>query len=74
MYTLLNNVTLPFPVLTPAPIVTQSASVTNEMAATVAGELAIDLHKRFAVVPEIRALGTGGRYIIRPGAALRWSW
>jgi hypothetical protein len=73
-YALLNNVTLPLPVPTPAPIVTQSASVTNEMAATVAGELAIDLQKRLAAVPEIRALGAGGRYIIRPGAALRWSW
>jgi hypothetical protein len=73
-YTPLNNTVPPFPVPTPAPDITQSSSVANEMAATVAGEVAIALHGHFAVVPEIRALGVSTRYIIRPGASLRWQW
>jgi hypothetical protein len=41
-------------------------------AATVGFELAIDLTKRLAVVPEMRAHAFGGQIVLRPGAAVRW--
>ena len=58
----------------PSSTTTTSMSVADETAATVAGELAVALSQRAALVPEIRAHGFGGRFILRPGVALRWSF
>jgi hypothetical protein len=58
----------------PPPRTTTSMSIGNDTAATVAGELAVALSERAALVPEMRAHGFGGRFILRPGVALRWSF
>jgi hypothetical protein len=73
-YSFLNNVVPPFPVPIPAPMTTHRAMVTNEMAPIVAGELAVALTRHVAIVPEVRALGTDERYVLRPGASIRWTW
>lgn len=56
----------------PAPTMTTSTSVANDMAATLAAELSIALSSRAALVPEMRAHSFGGRFILRAGVALRW--
>jgi hypothetical protein len=62
----------------PALIVRPYMVVDNVPAATVGGELAIDLARHFALVPELRAhafsLSGGGPsgFAIRPGLAARW--
>jgi hypothetical protein len=50
-------------------------SVTYGLTATVAAEAAIELSRRFAVVPEMRALAGGlGGIVLRPGVAAQWRW
>ena len=56
------------------PTVTRITTVTNEIAATVGGEVAVGVTRHGAVVPEVRALGVNSRYIIRPGVAFRWTF
>jgi hypothetical protein len=49
--------------------------VSYGLTATVAAETAIELSRRFAVVPEIRALAGGlGGIVLRPGAAAQIRW
>jgi hypothetical protein len=75
-YTIQNNPTFPgvIPIPTPEPTNTQVTSVTNEVAATVGGEVAIAVNARSAVVPELRAFGAGTHFVIRPGVAFRWTF
>jgi hypothetical protein len=61
-------------VLLPTPRPTTLNSVANEMAATVAAELAFAFFEHAAVVPEVRAHGFASRFVIRPGVSLRWAW
>jgi hypothetical protein len=50
-------------------------AVTYGLTATVAAEAAIELSRRFAVVPEMRALAGGlGGIVLRPGVAAQWRW
>jgi hypothetical protein len=56
----------------PSPTTTTSMSVALDTAATVAGELAVALSQRAALVPEMRTHAFGGRFILRPSVALRW--
>ena len=50
-------------------------AVTYGLTATVAAEAAIELSRRFAVVPEVRALAGGlGGIVLRPGLAAQWRW
>ena len=45
------------------------------LTATIAAEAAIELSRRFAVVPEMRALAGGlGGVVLRPGVAAQWRW
>jgi hypothetical protein len=61
-------------VLLPAPTTTTTSSVHLDMAAAVAAELAIALSAHAAIVPEMRAFGFGNQIILRPGAAVRWTF
>ena len=45
-----------------------------DMAATVAAELAIALSAHAAIIPEMRAFGFDGQIVLRPGAAIRWTF
>jgi hypothetical protein len=60
--------------LLPAPTSTTSTSVHLDMAPAVAAELAIALSAHAAIIPEMRALGFGDQIILRPGAAVRWTF
>ena len=61
-------------VLLPAPTTTTTSSVHLDMAATFAAELAIALSAHAAIVPEMSVLGFGDQFILRPGAAVRWTF
>jgi hypothetical protein len=71
-YVLVGNFIVPPPIV--APMTTTTEAVSNQMAATVAGELAIELSRRAFVVPEVRAHGFDNRLVLRPGVAFRWQW
>jgi hypothetical protein len=60
-------------VLLPA-ATTTTTSLNLNMAATAAAELAIVLSAHAAIVPEVRAFGFANQIILRPGAAVRWSF
>ena len=60
--------------LLPAPTTTTTTSVHLDMAPAVAAELAIALSAHAAIIPEMRALGFGDQIILRPGAAVRWTF
>jgi hypothetical protein len=60
--------------LLPAPTATTTTSVHLDMAPAVAAELAIALSAHAAIIPEMRALGFGDQIILRPGAAVRWTF
>jgi hypothetical protein len=49
-----------------------SEYVRNGPAATVAFEVAIDVARRLAIVPEIRATAYDATTVYRPGVAVRW--
>jgi len=61
-------------VLLPAPTTTTTTSVDRDIAATAAAELAIALSAHAAIIPEMRAFGFGNQIILRPGAAVRWTF
>ena len=71
-YIAVGNFTVPPPIL--APTTTTTDVVTHQIAATVGGEVAIELSRRTFVVPEIRAHGFDSRLVLRPGVAFRWNW
>jgi hypothetical protein len=79
-YTVVGDGTIPppgvtiIPVPIPAPITTRIDTVSNQLAATVGAEVAVALSTHVAVVPEIRAHGFDGRFVIRPGVGVRWLW
>jgi hypothetical protein len=71
-YTFVGNSIVPPPLV--APFTTTTDAVLHQVAATVGGELAMDLSRHSSVVPEIRALGFDNRLVLRPGIGFRWQW
>jgi hypothetical protein len=65
-------------IVAPAPVVRPQKVVDNVPAAAVGFNLALDLTRHLALVPEVRAhafsLNSGGpsAFVLRPGLALRW--
>jgi len=52
----------------------QRTTVANDLAATVAAEVAFAMTSRLAIVPEVRAHARMGAYVVRPGIAGRWTF
>jgi len=52
----------------------QRTTVANDLAATVAAEVAFAMTSRLAIVPEVRAHAGMGAYVVRPGIAGRWTF
>jgi hypothetical protein len=70
-----------FPVPQPIPVQVLSVRPTefrttgNGLTATLAAEVAIELSRHFAAVPEMRVHAGGlGGFVLRPGVAARWLW
>jgi hypothetical protein len=65
------------PVIVPPTITVatnQIASIGYGMFATLGGEVAIDVSRHFAVVPEVRAHVSLSTLLVRPGVSARWRW
>ena len=66
------------PLVVPSPTVivmtSEVASIGYGMFATLGGEVAIDVSRHFAVVPEVRAHVNLSTLLVRPGVAARWRW
>jgi len=67
-------------IVAPAPVVRPQKVVDNVPAAAVGFNLALDLTRHLALVPEVRAhafsLNGGGpsAFVLRPGLAVRWNF
>ena len=67
-------------IISPAPVVRPQKAVDNVPAAAVGFNLALDLTRHLALVPEVRAhafsLNGGGpsAFVLRPGLAVRWTF
>ena len=65
-------------IIAPAPVVRPQKAVDNVPAAAVGFNLALDLTRHFALVPEVRAhafslnSGSPSAFVLRPGLAVRW--
>jgi len=65
-------------IIAPAPVVRPQKMVDNVPAATVGFNLALDLTRHLALVPEVRAHtfslngGSPSAFVLRPGLAVRW--
>jgi len=81
-FTVASASTITFTPTVPGIVVPTVTLLTNDygvvsygLAATVAAEAAIELSRRFAVVPEMRALAGGlGMIVLRPGVAAQIRW
>jgi len=81
-FTVASASTITFTPTVPGIVVPAVTLLTNDygvvsygLAATVAAEAAIELSRRFAVVPEMRALAGGlGGIVLRPGVAAQIRW
>ena len=65
------------PVIVPPTITVATneiASIGYGMFATLGGEVAIDVSRHFAVVPEVRAHVNLSALLLRPGVSARWRW